>query len=145
MFWKFVKRLLLVLVVVVVALIAYVMLHNRVSGPPPDAANLKDLRSLNTALQTYKSAYGHYPDSLAQLGVPRQGPSSEQAAGLIGSKLAAGSIHEYNYTYVKTASGYEIHADPTTADNNVHLYTNQTADIRFNRKKPADGSSPIAQ
>ncbi len=143
--WKWIKRLLLFVVIVIAVLVGYVFMHDRVTGPPPAMANMSDLRSLNTALKTYKTTYGHYPDSLAQLGVSRSGPASEQAAGLLGAKLASGTVHAYTYTYAKTASGYEVHADPATADTNVHLYTDESAEIRMQRKKPAGKESQIAQ
>ena len=142
---SWIKRIFLLVIVAIAAWIGYNLAHDRVVGPPVQAANLSDMRSLNTALKTYHSLYGHYPQSLGELGVPEHGPSSEHGAGLLGSKLATGHSHGYQYTYAATTGGYEIHGDPEKADNNVHLYSDQTAEIRAQRNKPAEKSSDIQQ
>jgi hypothetical protein len=64
---------------------------------------------------------------------------------LIGSKLASGSAHGYRYTYEKSAQGYSIHADPDGVENNIHLYTDETSEVRFKRKKAADRASDVLQ
>ncbi len=142
---KIFKWILIVLVVFIVALLVANSMMNRMSGPPADALNISDLRSLNTALHTYQSKFGHFPDSLKDLGVAASGPSSEHGAGLIGSRLASGRAHGYRYTYSKTAQGYAVNADPDGAENNVHLFTDETSELRFERKKPADKSSRVLQ
>ena len=136
-------RIVIVVVLVIIAIVAYNYAHEKITGPPADAANLSDLRSLNTALHTYRSAYGRYPDSLQQLKIPASGPSTEQAAGLLGSKLASGRIHGYLYSYAKTAEGYTVHADPEGNDTNMHLFTDESSEIRFQRRKPAGKSSKV--
>ena len=140
---KWLKRIAISIVLLIVAVVAYNMLRDKVTGPSPDAANVSDMRSLNTALHTYKSAYGHYPDSLAELGVAASGPSNESGAGLIGSKLAAGKAHGYSYAYTKTGQGYTLHGDPATPETNVHLYSDESAEVRFKRKSPADRDSEV--
>jgi hypothetical protein len=142
---RWLKRIVIVIVLAIVVVVAYNMVHDKITGPPPQAANISDLRSLNTALHTYKSVYGHYPDSLKDLGVPAAGPSNEQGAGLIGSRLAAGKAHGYSYTYAKSAQGYSLHADPDTTETNIHLYSDENAEVRFKRKAPADRDSEILQ
>lgn len=143
--WKFLKRFLLVVVIALVAWIAYSYLHRKITGPPVQQVNLSDMRSLNTALNTYSKAYGHYPDSLGQLGMPKRGPDSAEAAGLLGSKLVSGHAHGFVYTYTRTANGYEIHGDPEGSETNVHLFTDQSAEVRMERKKPAGRDSGIAE
>jgi hypothetical protein len=142
---KVFKWIAIVIVVVIAALYAFNTLYNRVTGPPASAANVSDLRSLNTALHTYQAKYGHYPNALAELGVASSGPASEQGAGLIGSKLAAGSAHGYRYSYEKSGHGYSIHADPESDETNMHLFTDETSEVRFKRKKPANRSSDVLQ
>src|SRR6266540_711843 len=96
-------------VVILAVLYAFNALYNKVTGPPASPANVSDLRSLNTALHTYQSKYGHYPNALQELGVAASGPASEHGAGLIGSKLASGSAHGYRYNYSKSEQGSSIH------------------------------------
>ena len=142
---KVLKWSLIVIIVLIGALFAFNTLQEKVTGPPAQPANVSDLRSYNTALHTYQRKYGHYPDTLQQLGVGANGPASEQGAGLIGSKLASGVAHGYHYTYSKTAQGYAIHADPDDVGNNMHLYTDESSEIRFRRKKPAERESDVLQ
>jgi type II secretory pathway pseudopilin PulG len=132
-----------ILIVVVLVVVVANSMMNRMSGPPADALNISDLRSLNTALHTYQSKFGHFPDSLLDLGVAASGPSSEHGAGLIGSRLASGKAHGYRYSYAKTAQGYSIHADPDGTENNVHMFTDESSELRFQRKKPAERDSPL--
>lgn len=70
-----------------------------------DAA-VADLRSVASALDTYRRAYGKLPDSLASLGpAPSEGVSPEKA-GLLDSELATGSKDGYSIRYtVLPASG----------------------------------------
>jgi len=142
---KALKWMVIVVVVAIVGVVAFNTLQEKVTGPPAQPANVSDLRSLNTALHTYKSKFAHYPDTLQQLGVAPNGPASEQGAGLIGSKLASGVAHGYRYFYTKTAQGYSIHADPGEAGNNMHLFTDESSEIRFQRNKPAERDSAVLQ
>jgi len=57
------------------------------------------LRTLATALETYRHAYGKLPDSLEPLGpAPKEGISPE-AAGLVDVELAAGKKNGYEIRY----------------------------------------------
>jgi type II secretory pathway pseudopilin PulG len=57
------------------------------------------LRTLATALETYRHAYGKLPDSLEPLGpAPKEGISPE-AAGLVDADLAAGKKNGYEIRY----------------------------------------------
>jgi len=142
---KWIKRILLLVVLAIVAAVAYGFLHDKFTGPPPKSANLSDLRGLNTALHTYHKIYGHYPESLQELTVPDLGPTTEHAAGLLGGRLASGKAHGYRYTYAKTGNGYAVHADPEGADNNIHLFTDESSEIRFRRKQAAERNSDVLQ
>jgi hypothetical protein len=63
-----------------------------------DAA-IADLRSVASALETYRRAYGKLPDALSALGpAPPEGVSPE-AAGLLDKDLAGGSKDGYSIRY----------------------------------------------
>jgi hypothetical protein len=55
------------------------------------------LRKLAAALETYRSAYGKLPESLALLGPAEKGGISPETAGLLDSEIAAG--HQGGYTF----------------------------------------------
>lgn len=142
---KWLKRSVIAIVLLVVAVVAYNMLHEKVTGPAPDPVNISDMRSLNTALHTYKSMYAHYPDSLSELGVAASGPRDERGAGLIGSRLASGKAHGYRYSYKQSGRGYSLNGDPDGAETNVHLYSDESAEVRFKRKAPAGKDSEVVR
>lgn len=71
-----------------------------------DAA-IADLRSVASALDTYRRAYGKLPDDLAALGPAPPNGVSPEAAGLVDADLAAGSKDGYaiRYTITPAPSG----------------------------------------
>jgi type II secretory pathway pseudopilin PulG len=66
-----------------------------------DAA-IADLRSVATALDTYRRAYGTLPDTLAVLGPAPPNGISPEAASLLDADLAAGSKDGYTIRYSVT-------------------------------------------
>jgi type II secretory pathway pseudopilin PulG len=66
-----------------------------------DAA-IADLRSVATALDTYRRAYGKLPDTLAVLGPAPANGVSPEAASLLDADLAAGSKDGYTIRYTIT-------------------------------------------
>jgi hypothetical protein len=63
-----------------------------------DAA-IADLRSVATAANAYRNAYGVLPETLASLGPPPPGGVSPDAAGLLDAALAAGEKDGYIFRY----------------------------------------------
>jgi len=66
-----------------------------------DAA-IADLRSVASALDTYRRAYGKLPDELPALGPAPPNGVSPEAAGLVDADLAAGSKDGYTIRYTIT-------------------------------------------
>ncbi len=66
-----------------------------------DAA-IADLRSVATALDTYRRAYGKLPDTLAVLGPAPPNGVSPEAASLLDADLAAGNKDGYTIRYTIT-------------------------------------------
>ena len=60
---------------------------------------IANLRALASALETYRRAYGDWPESLALLGPAPPGGVSPQAAGLTDADLAAGKKDGYAIRY----------------------------------------------
>jgi hypothetical protein len=64
------------------------------------------LRSIATALSTYRRAFGKLPDSLIPLGPSPKGDISPEATGLVDADLAAGARNGYTFRYsIVSASG----------------------------------------
>lgn len=76
------------------------------------------LQGLAQAVQTYERAFGKLPDTLEQLGPPKEGGVSPSAAKLVDAPLAAGAANGYKFRYrVVTPAdsetpGFEIAAIP---------------------------------
>jgi hypothetical protein len=60
---------------------------------------IANLRALASALETYRRAYGDWPESLSLLGPAPPGGISPQAAGLADADLVAGSTDGYSIRY----------------------------------------------
>ncbi|MBZ5659363.1 MAG: hypothetical protein LAO08_03070 [Acidobacteriia bacterium] len=66
---------------------------------------IANLRAVAAALETYRRAYGDWPESLALLGPAPPGGVSPQAAGLIDADLAAGAKDGYAIRYSIVPAG----------------------------------------
>ena len=60
---------------------------------------IANLRTVASALETYRRAYGDWPESLEQLGPAPPSGVSPQAAGLVDADLAAGNKDGYTIRY----------------------------------------------
>jgi hypothetical protein len=72
---------------------------------------IANLRAVAAALETYRRAYGDWPESLALLGPAPPGGVSPQAAGLIDADLAAGIKDGYAIRYSIVPAGGNSSAD----------------------------------
>lgn len=116
------------------------------------ASAVASVRTLNSALIGYQSVYGHYPDSIVQLGPP--GPSEhvgDQHAALIDAVLATSVKSGYRFAYESVPKqdpngedGFVIHADPVTYDRTGYTYyfSDQSGVIRMDRTREATADSP---
>ena len=78
---------------------------------------IADLRLVATALDTYRSAYGKLPDSLALLGPAPPNGVSPDAAGLLDAELAAGNRGGYAIRYtINPAAGNSPEGDTSKAE-----------------------------
>ena len=90
-----------------------------------EASAVGSLRTLNTALSTYSTDYGHYPPALSNLGPPVSGgPANEEAADLIDPVLAGGHKSGYVFAYqalpplgAGLRGSYTINASPSEPGN----------------------------
>jgi hypothetical protein len=65
---------------------------------------LDTLKQLAGAVESYRRTYTRLPENLAQLGPPKTGRVTPQAAGLIDEGLAEGSQSGYSFRYVVEGS-----------------------------------------
>ena len=138
-----------VVVLVAVAILVPTLFRRAIFDPPGEAPPVGEVRVLNTALTTYQTAYGYFPDSLAELGPPAAGGATDKhAANLIDSLLASGTKRGYRFVYLPSSArpggpldSYALHADPRTGEHHVHLYSDESGQIRFERGKSASAAS----
>jgi len=149
-----VAAIVLVMAIPVVLIVAAIAIPNliRAKMSANQSSAVASLRTLDTTLIQYQSTYGHYPESIAQLGPPLpNGSVSEDHAGLIDGVLASRMKSGYTFTYESVpkqqpsdTDGFTIHADPIQYDRTglTHFFSDQTGVIRMDTRKPADAESP---
>jgi hypothetical protein len=72
---------------------------------------IADLRTLATALETYRRAYGKLPETLTQLGPAPAAGISPEASGLIDAEMAAGNKDGYTIRYTIAPLGGDQQAE----------------------------------
>jgi type IV pilus assembly protein PilA len=75
-----------------------------------ETAALKAIQTLNTAQVQYNSQFGHFAQSLTELGPPASGTDNASAANLISGDLATGEKQGYKFTLTGTPTGYTVSA-----------------------------------
>jgi type IV pilus assembly protein PilA len=84
----------------------------------------------------YRSRFGKFASTLAQLGPPAAGvpgPPGPAAADLISSSLASGERDQYRFVMTPTPAGYTLTAKPKFYNNSGRrsYYTDQTLAERW--------------
>lgn len=121
--------------------------------PTYEDAAVESLRVLLTAEITYYETFRvGYSQNISALGPPVGGSlPGPEAAGLIDEISASGSRNGYRFTYTpgkKETNGrvetFVLRADPVKIGLNcrTHYFTDQTAQIRYDKEKPATQESP---
>jgi type IV pilus assembly protein PilA len=77
-----------------------------------ETAAIKAIQTIHTMQAQYKTQYGHFATSLAELGPPASGAPTATAADLISRNLASGEMSGYKFTITGQQDGYAIHANP---------------------------------
>lgn len=104
-----------------------------------------ELRTINTAQVQYRSRFGKFASTLAQLGPPAAGVPGPAAADLILSSLASGEKEQYRFVMTATPVGYTLTAKPKFYNNSGRrsYYTNQTMAVRSSTSaEGANANSP---
>lgn len=80
---------------------------------------LESLKTIASAVDSYRSKYPHVPESLANLASPARGKPSAEAAGMLEADLAKGTKDGYVFRYVIVGASdvgapakYELSATP---------------------------------
>ena len=109
-------------------------------------AAIRSLLNLNTAQVRYRSAYGRYVSTLAELGPPDGGiGASASRADLIPAGLASGMNSGYRFTLSSSDAGYVIPADPQrhSLTGRRSFYTDASGTVRERRgNEPATARDP---
>lgn len=110
-----------------------------------EASAIAEIRTINQAEAEYQAQFNKYATALSQLGPPAPGSQEgPEAAGLIPSRVAAGSDGRYNFAIKQTTDGYAVTAVPKAygVTGRRSFYSDQTAIIRQNwSQEPATAQS----
>jgi type IV pilus assembly protein PilA len=110
-----------------------------------ETAVIKEVQTIYQAQTQYASQFGKYAASLTELGPPRQGASSPQAAFLIPHSLAKGEKDGYVFSLALVESGFHVNANPKAFGDTGRrtFYLDQNGIVHKNwSREPADESSP---
>jgi type IV pilus assembly protein PilA len=110
-----------------------------------ETAALKAIQALNIAEALYDSTFGHFAQSLTELGPSASGTPSESAADFISRDMAAGEKQGYRFTLRGTPTGYSISAVPVSpgSTGSRSFYSDQSQVLRESRgHSPASANSP---
>ena len=111
-----------------------------------ELATLNRMKRIIQVLEIYRKRYGSYPQSLAHLGPPEDGPPTEKAARLVSRQLAAGSAQGYLFIYqakpapsatqiaqqsARQSEGYELKVRPQVyaGTGRVSFYADESGTI----------------
>jgi hypothetical protein len=105
---------------------------------PNEKSALQTLKSLATAVESYRQTYTRLPDSLATLAPPLKGAPTAQSAGLVDVDLASGQKNGYTFRYVLTTTStsgaparYQLAATPAQYGRGGRLSFFRDADGKF--------------
>ncbi len=86
-----------------------------------ERAAIEGLKMIGDAVEAYRRAYAHLPDSLGRLGPPARGGVNADTAGLLDADAASGAKNGYVYRYVIAGASavgapakFELAATPQT-------------------------------
>ncbi len=126
----------LMIVVAIIAIIAAIaipsLLNARKAGN--EASAISSMRTLTTVNEQYRTRYGRFSSSLANL----------QATKYIDSVLGQGTKSGYEFTYAAGTTTWDCEADPTVlgTDGDRYFYVDQTGIIRFSSTATAAATDP---
>lgn len=102
-----------------------------------EASAIASLRTVNAVNQQYKTRFGRFAGSLANL----------SASGMIDQTLGAGQKAGFNFTYFGTTTSWTTMAAPTTSGvtGNRSFFVDQTGVLRFAATGTATSASPPLQ
>ena len=109
-------------------------------------AAVRDIVILTSVQTQYRSQFGKYGGSLAEIGPAENSVhAGPWAAGLIPASLASGRKDGYSFKIARTPGGYSIHAEPIIFGKTGHrtFYADQSMMIHQNwGQEPASADSP---
>lgn len=138
-------ELLIVIAIILILITVAVPQYQKAQIMAREMAASKAVQTVQTVEVMYQSQYGHFAQSLRELGPPDSGASSAAAAGLISGALASGTVGGYKFTLTGTADTYTIAASPVAygSSGNKSFYLDQTGILRASDgPEPATASSP---
>ena len=136
------------LIVIAIILIILTIAVPRLSVAQMNAremAVVREIQTVNTAQAQYRSQFGKFASSMAELGPPASGGPGPSAADLIPGSLSSGEKDGYSFVLTATPSGYTLTVNPKVYNTTGRrtFYSDQNMIIHQNwSAEPANASSP---
>jgi len=141
--FSLIELLIVIAIILIIAAIAVPKMNNQVMAAHEMAA-IRQIGTIHQAETQYYSQFGHYAESLAELGPPPSGAASPAAADLIPKVLADGKNSGYVFAVAASPTGYSVSAVPEAFNSSGRrtFFSDQTLVIRQNwTQEPATVTS----
>ena len=143
--FSLIELLIVVAIILIIAAVAIPKMNNQLMQAREMAA-IREIGTIHQGQTQYYSQFGHFAQSLAELGPPASGPAGPAAADLIPASLTrTGKKSGHIFTVSLTPTGYAITVTPEQfgGTGSRNFYSDQTLVIHESRTtEPATALSP---
>lgn len=143
--FSLIELLIVVAIILIIAMVAIPKMNVQLMSAREMGA-IREITTIHQGQTQYYSQFGHYAESLAQLGPPTGGAPGPSAADLLPSSLSSGKKGGHIFTVSVTPTGYAINVVPEQFGSSGRrtFYSDQTLEVHENwSAEPATPQSPI--
>jgi type IV pilus assembly protein PilA len=131
--FSLIELLIVIAIILIIAAIAVPKMNKQIMAAHEMAA-IREIGTIHTAETQYYSQFGHYAQSLTELGPPASGAAGPSAADLLPKSLADGKHSGFLFTLAGSPTGYSVTAVPEAfgSSGTRTFFSDQTLVVRNN-------------
>jgi len=142
--FSLIELLIVVAIILIIAAVAIPKMNTQLMQAREMAA-IREIGTIHQGQTQYYSQFGHFAQSLAELGPPASGAAGPAAADLIPSSLSGGKKSGHIFAVTLTPTGYAVTVKPEQfgSSGRRNFYSDQTLVVRESwSAEPATPQSP---
>ncbi|MEP6960839.1 MAG: type II secretion system protein [Acidobacteriota bacterium] len=142
--FSLIELLIVVAIILVIAAVAVPKMNVQLMSAREMGA-IREIGAIHNAETQYYSQFGHFANTLAELGPPSGGAAGPAGADLLPGALTQGKKGGHIFTVSITQNGYAVNVAPDKfgTDGRRTFYSDQTLEIHQNwSQEPATAQSP---